>query len=540
MMDYKTIINEELIEKVYLYSFRKLYNKTDAEDLAQDILVEALAQLRKGHEVHSFYSWFWALAHNRYCMFLSKRNKAPSTMDINNVEIAKALYSEDSTKDSVLASEEIHELNYAISRLSAQHREIVIMFYLKEMKVSDIAGVLDIPAGTVKRRLFDARTNIKKEFNNMNNTGKSAYAPATLSKWGNGMAPFSQLNDLIIDQILISCRNESKSINELASEIGVAPVYIEDRLTHPLNCKAMKIDASGKYLTDFCIIPEQVKHNTEYKAGEIYSTIGPEINEILLKKKDYILSQDFYGNTFDYSYLMWILQVFVCIKYGEMAEQYNEKNWQGKVAATNGKDYRLAGSFTLPNEVINRDKIVKTFGSNNMHETFDHSMYGKLHYINWFRDRPFSNRDSQFMINASNMPLILKLIDSNGTATLNSIEEAQAANLISMGAIVKDDNKLKVMVPIIPAECIEKIQTSFEDLLQPLVEKYTNKISRMADEFLLPYIRDDLIEEYAHYVLRMYFWILPYAMYWAVHEGKTLAIPEDYSKTAAGVYIRIG
>ena len=53
-MDYKRIIDDELIEKVYLYSYKKLSNKADAEDLAQDILTESLIELHKGREIHSF------------------------------------------------------------------------------------------------------------------------------------------------------------------------------------------------------------------------------------------------------------------------------------------------------------------------------------------------------------------------------------------------------------------------------------------------------------------------------------------------------
>jgi len=58
-MDYKKNIDEDLIEKVYLYSYKKLNNKADAEDLAQDILLEVLIELHKEKEIHSFYSWFW-------------------------------------------------------------------------------------------------------------------------------------------------------------------------------------------------------------------------------------------------------------------------------------------------------------------------------------------------------------------------------------------------------------------------------------------------------------------------------------------------
>ena len=62
----------------------------------------------------------------------------------------------------MLKSEEINELNYHISRLSALHRNVIIMFCLRDMSVADIAKELGVPEGTVKSRLHDARTEIKK------------------------------------------------------------------------------------------------------------------------------------------------------------------------------------------------------------------------------------------------------------------------------------------------------------------------------------------------------------------------------------------
>jgi RNA polymerase sigma factor (sigma-70 family) len=536
-MDYKKIIDEDLIEKVYLYSYKKLNNKADAEDMAQDILTESLIMLHKGAEIHSFYSWFWTLAHNRYCAFLSKRSKSPHTLSIEDEAIAGTLDSGISIEENLIIQEEISELNYAISRLSASHRQMVIMFYLKEMKISDIAGSLNIPAGTVKRRLFDMRTNLKKGFEKMNNVGKSAYAPAKVDFWGSGFCPFGQHDDLIIKQILIVCRDEGMTLNEIADEIGVAPVYIEDRLRYPLECGTMKSDSNGKYLTNICMIPEQAKYNADYKTSEIYSAIGPEIDEVLNKKKDYIQSLDFHGNKFDYAYLKWLLYLFITGTYGSMASKYNEKNWEGKVAADNGKNFRLSGWYTLPDEVVNRDKQIKQFISNNMGESFEHNKYGRIGYVNWFRNAPFSNRDSINMVNAGNAPLVFRLIENDGITSLTDVEEEQAANLISKGAIVKDGDKLNVMIPFMSAECEKKIKDCFEDLLQPLVEKYTDKISRMIDEIILPYVRDDLIEEYAHWILPLFLSPLPYVYYWAINEGKTLAIPDDYAKSAAGVYM---
>jgi RNA polymerase sigma factor (sigma-70 family) len=49
-----------------------------------------------------------------------------------------------------------------IQQLSPTQRIVLEMFYLENMKLHEISKVLDVPAGTIKSRLFHARENLKK------------------------------------------------------------------------------------------------------------------------------------------------------------------------------------------------------------------------------------------------------------------------------------------------------------------------------------------------------------------------------------------
>ncbi len=66
-------------------------------------------------------------------------------------------------EDDLIQSETVSELNYFISRLSRLYRDVIIMYYLKEMKMSEIALKLGVPEGTVKARLHDAKHTIRED-----------------------------------------------------------------------------------------------------------------------------------------------------------------------------------------------------------------------------------------------------------------------------------------------------------------------------------------------------------------------------------------
>jgi RNA polymerase sigma factor (sigma-70 family) len=50
------------------------------------------------------------------------------------------------------------DLHVAIRRLEEDLRSVVVLHYLADLPVDEVAAILDIPAGTVKSRLSRART----------------------------------------------------------------------------------------------------------------------------------------------------------------------------------------------------------------------------------------------------------------------------------------------------------------------------------------------------------------------------------------------
>jgi len=58
--------------------------------------------------------------------------------------------------------ERVAMVREVIAELPPQHRAVVVLFYLENLTIEDIAGVLDVPAGTVKSRLHHARARLRE------------------------------------------------------------------------------------------------------------------------------------------------------------------------------------------------------------------------------------------------------------------------------------------------------------------------------------------------------------------------------------------
>lgn len=522
-------LTEELIQNTFLYCMKCLHDTSEAEDLAQDILTEALMSYRcRREQITAVYAWFWKLAHHRYCLYLrKKRNGAVSLEEVGGSLPADIL----DPAEGIVAEEELSALHLALSRLSSIHRETIIRYYLQNQTTREIAQDLGIPEGTIKRRLFDAKEQIREDFT-MTSTGRSAYAPAELYLSGGYNIPkhWEKLQDLMTKQILIACRKKASTIREVSDEIGVAPVYFEDKLTYLLEHKFLKETAKGKYLTDFVILPEEAYRDYYLEKSKVYQDVGKELTELLTALESEIRSVDFYGNRFAYKYLMWILYVIASDMLGKKMRELYESTLDPSVPENNGKDYRLMGRVKFPDEIISYGDLHAVSWSN-LWQQFTTSGYHRVSYVNYFQAEPFGDRDR--ILNDSNADLFMRIYD-DPSCTLTETEKEKVASLVEKGYLQKNDTGYLLTMPVFTFESWREIEKRILQKLEKLAEKYMNTMRQLADRLLLPHIRKDMMEEYVHLIMESAFYAVDFVFTYAI-DNETLTIPADYLSSAAGI-----
>lgn len=528
-------INQSLIEATYLYCYKRLQNAHDSEELTQEILFEAVKALHGGKSIERFYPWYWAMAKNRFNLFLRMKQYGAVQLE----EVCSTLRSDQDLEEALLKSEAVSELNYAISRLSQLHREVIILYYLKEMNIPQIAEALSVPKGTVKRRLFDAKINIRKGMNAMTNCGKASYAPAELFLWGGYGIPdyWDHISDIMTKQIFVVCSEKSKTIREIADEIGVAPVYFEEKLKYLVEKKFIKEISCGNYITDFCIYPRETWEDFQRALGEVYGSVGGKVTDAILSCESKIRALDFYGNDFPMRRLLWILYCVAANMLScSMLEIYNGK-WRGKIPGQNGKDYRIAGTVQYPDETFTDPGQQKNWLLwSNLHKRFRTSGYAQIEHANLFQAWPFSDRDH--IINESNADLFMRIYDCPELA-LTPNEEEMAANLIRLDYLHKKDGKLYPSVPIMTYECQSKIRQLLREATSEIAFKYVEAAAEVGERILLPATRKDLIEEYAHFVMGVNaFFPIGFLYYYGMNGAEpALDIPKDYSLSSNAICI---
>ncbi len=137
----------------------------DQCDILQDSLATAWAKIADLSEPYNVEGWLMTITRNKCMTWLKSRSKIVAIPD------TAIIPDDDEITDDIITMDEYELLVQGINQLSYPLRSVIQMKYFSHNSVKDISKLLQLPQGTVKRRLHDARKKLKKEFGmNTSNT----------------------------------------------------------------------------------------------------------------------------------------------------------------------------------------------------------------------------------------------------------------------------------------------------------------------------------------------------------------------------------
>jgi len=145
----------------YAAAYVRLRNHHDAEDIAQEAFLTAYEKISTLIYPEKFGAWLCAIASRKAMRRRSK--KANEAKRLETIAEQNRLTEEGDMWESLAAGELRKVVHALIANLSRIHREAIELYYLQGYSVEEVAKFLDVPQGTVKRRLFDARQKLKHQ-----------------------------------------------------------------------------------------------------------------------------------------------------------------------------------------------------------------------------------------------------------------------------------------------------------------------------------------------------------------------------------------
>ena len=482
------IINQDLLDSLYGFCYHRTPSSHAAEELCSDIVFELVKTANAEGEIGEgeLYAFIWRVARHVYADWCEKQSRRACRSATGDADAIFALLSDEEDTEEREAAERdreaLREVYRRMANLSRAYRTVMIAYYLDGQSVREIATRVGTTENTVRQRLFAARETIRKEVTTMETNAMNK--PVTLqhlelSLCGGGDPVTGDPRELLTRQlsrhILWLCRNRALSAREIADELNVPMIYVEEELDIQTNgigkarYGSLRRLENGKYIANIPLLSRE-----EFMEGrKIYEAHYPELCRAI---RDYIRDPAIARQYFEFPYLnrkqddmlhliWWQHMPVLAHKLGDMVEDLLKEKYFADVTPVE-RPFHLFGyeAFEDDGDFCGWDCIMAKNVCGYRKVWFE-NLYTKQLQAHFHCGHDISN-DEQ-------LQLAIRAIDGLSIADLNEDEQEQAARAIKQGYLMREGDTLYTRILVMKkkdAERVFLIDHDLRDKLRPLAE----------------------------------------------------------------------
>ena len=148
----------DLYDRRLLYFARRLLGSgADAPGVVQTVWLQVHRRLGKLASPRAFRVWIYRIAHAEVVNDFRRRNVPVASLE----QAGETVLADANAEEIRFESAEL--VHVAMEHLSIEHRRVLVLFFLEEMSIEEIASVLESPPGTIKSRLHYAKAALKRQ-----------------------------------------------------------------------------------------------------------------------------------------------------------------------------------------------------------------------------------------------------------------------------------------------------------------------------------------------------------------------------------------
>jgi RNA polymerase sigma-70 factor (ECF subfamily) len=139
---------------------RRLRSAADAQELTQDVFVQAMQKIGQLRTPECFIGWLRQITVR---MAINKTVRKTLAISVEPETLEATVSDTRSPVDTVLADERKDQVRAGLDRLGEMDRDTLVAFYVQGQSLLQMSDQFEAPLGTIKRRLHVARKRLAKE-----------------------------------------------------------------------------------------------------------------------------------------------------------------------------------------------------------------------------------------------------------------------------------------------------------------------------------------------------------------------------------------
>ena len=138
-------------------------NEAEAEDLAQEALSKALRAFGSFTPGTNFKAWIFRILRNTFLTTRTAIAASRTTFLDDSDEFEAPIDSGPTPEETLIQLDNAAAVQHALEQLPPSLRDCLLLCDVEELKYKEIAGILDVPIGTVMSRISRARAALRAQ-----------------------------------------------------------------------------------------------------------------------------------------------------------------------------------------------------------------------------------------------------------------------------------------------------------------------------------------------------------------------------------------
>jgi len=153
-------IYDQYVEKIYRFIYLKVNSEEVAEDITSKVFLNGWESYSKNPFVQNMNAFLYQIARNSVIDYYRESSR---TRLISIDSLSKFADNRTGIHDAAILSSDIEKIKLAVQKLKKDYQDVIILHYLEDMSIQEVASILNKPSGTIRVMLHRGLKSLKNE-----------------------------------------------------------------------------------------------------------------------------------------------------------------------------------------------------------------------------------------------------------------------------------------------------------------------------------------------------------------------------------------